>query len=368
MQRTSNKLLLSLILGLTFLVAACATAPYTGRRQVMMVSDKSEAATADKTFEELLSHNPTSPDPALNGLVKKVGDRLAMAANRSDYHWEFLVLENHQEANLFCMPGGKVAVFTGIFKFTRDEGGLATVLAHEMAHALAHHTAERQSQARLAQMGGLGVGLGMGGVGGVAGQAVAEGYSMGIRYGIFKPYSQTQEMEADKIGLILMAQAGYEPGLALDFWRRMMTDEDVKLRPPEFLTTHPRNDRRMQAMVDYLPEARTHYIPVVAQPPKPKPAPPPEVTQPAPVQPEPLQTPAPPPAVAPATTVPPAAALPASVQPEPPQTSAPPVASPPVAAAPAPEAAPATRPAPISEPETKPMDSQSQPASTPPRQ
>ncbi len=333
-----RRFLLSLALGLTFLVAACATAPYTGRRQVMMVSEKSEAATADKTFEELLSHNPTSPDPALNGLVKKVGGRLAMAANRSDYHWEFLLLENNQEANLFCMPGGKVAVFSGIFKFTRDEGGLATVLAHEMAHALAHHTAERQSQARLAQMGGLGVGMGVGGVGGVAGQAVAEGYSMGIRYGIFKPYSQTQEMEADKIGLILMAQAGYEPGLALDFWRRMMTDEDVKLRPPQFFSTHPRDHSRMQAMVDFLPEARTHYIPVVARPPKPKPAPPPEVTPPAPVQPEPLQTPAPPAAV------------------------------PPAAAAPAPEAASATQPAPVPEPEPKPMDSQSQPASTPPLQ
>ena len=329
-----------LALGLTFLVAACATAPYTGRRQVMMVSDKSELSTGNQTFDELLSHYRTSPDPALNDLVKRVGGRLARAANRTEYHWEFLVLENDPEANAFCVPGGKVAIFTGIFKFTRDEGGLATVLAHEMAHSLAHHTAERQSQARLASMGGLGVGLGLGGVGGVAGQAVAEGYSLGIRLGILSPYSRTQEMEADKIGLILMAQAGYEPGLALDFWRRMMTDEDVKLRPPEFLTTHPRDDRCMQAMVDYLPEARKHYIPVVARPSKP--ALPPEVAPPAPIQP------------APPAAVPPAAA-------EPPAAPAPPAPK-------APEAAPVPQPAPTPapdldsaphDPELKPKDNPS---------
>ncbi len=335
-----RRTILFLGLGVSFLVAACATAPYTGRRQVMMVSEKSEAATADKTFDELLSHNSTCPDPALNDLTKRVGSRLARAANRSDYHWEFLVLENDREANLFCVPGGKVGIFTGIFKFTRDEGGLATVLAHEMAHSLARHTAERQSQARLAQMGGIGVGMGVGGVGGVAGQAVAEGYSMGIRHGIFKPYSQTQEMEADKIGLILMAKAGYDPALALDFWRRMMTDEDVKLQPPEFLTTHPRNDRRMQAMVDYLPQAEERYIPVFAAPP-------------AATQPEPAAAPAPP------------AAVQSGPQPKP----APPAANSLSAAeSPAgaePPAATATKAAPATEPEPKPMDNQSPPATTP---
>ncbi len=330
MHRKSTKWRLVLALGLILLAAACATAPYTGRHQVMMVSKKSEAATANQTFEELLSQNKTCSDPALNDLAQRVGGRLTRAANRPDYHWEFLVLDN-QEANLFCLPGGKVAIYRGIFKFTRDEGGLATVLSHEMAHALARHTAERQSQANLAQMGGIGVGMGVGGVGGVAGQAVAEGYSLGIRYGIFKPYSQTQEMEADKIGLILMAQAGYDPALALDFWRRMMTDEDVKLMPPEFMSTHPRDDRRMQAMVDYLPEARKHYIPVVARPQKPKPAPPPEVTPPAGAQPEPAAAAAPP------------GALQAESQPTP--------------------APPAAQPAPA-EPEPQPVDNQSLPSPT----
>jgi predicted Zn-dependent protease len=185
-----RRLLLSLALGLTFLVAACATAPFTGRRQVLMVPESSEIATGAKTFEELQSRYPRSGDPAINAMAFKVGSRIAAAANRPDYHWEFVVLVNDREANAFCLPGGKVGIFTGLLKVTKDEAGLATVLAHEAAHALARHAGERQSQAMLAQMGGLGLGLGVGGMGGMAGQAIGEGYSMGIRYGILLPYSQ----------------------------------------------------------------------------------------------------------------------------------------------------------------------------------
>ena len=332
MQRTSSKLLLSLVLGLTFLVAACATAPYTGRRQVLMVPESDEIATANRAFNELQSRFPRCGDPAINDMVFRVGSRIAAAANRSDYHWEFVVLVNDKEANAFCLPGGKVGIFTGILGYTRDEAGLATVLSHEAAHALARHAGERQSQAMLAQMGGLGVGLGLGGVGGVAGQAIGEGYSLGIKYGLLMPYSRAQELEADKIGLILMAKAGYDPALALDFWRRMMTDEGVKLRPPEFLSTHPRDDRRMQAMVDFLPQAEEYYIPRFAAPP---PAAPSAVMPPAP--PAPVQ-PAPPPAPAPA----------------PPEAQAP-------EAAPAPKSAPAPDPD-FDDLQLKPMDTRSQPA------
>lgn len=308
MHSRSCRFTLSLALGLTLLVAACATAPYTGRRQVLMVPESNEIATGSKTFEELQSRYPRCGDPAINDMVFRVGSRIAAAANRPDYHWEFVVLVNDREANAFCLPGGKVGIFTGLLKVTRDEAGLATVLSHEAAHALARHAGERQSQAMLAQMGGLGLGLGVGGMGGMAGQAIGEGYSMGIRYGILLPYSRAQELEADKIGMILMAKAGYDPALAMDFWRRMMTDEDVRLRPPQFLSTHPRDHSRMQAMVDFLPEAEKHYLPVVAAPPPP-PAPP-EMMPPAPVPPAaPLPTPAPAP---PAEKAPEAAPAPKS--------------------------------------------------------
>lgn len=322
------KIIVGLALGLALLVAACATAPYTGRRQVILESEKSEISTATQTYDKLRARNETCQDPVVNELVTRVGRRLAAAADRPDYHWEFVVLENPQETRAFCFPGGQTGIFTGALKYTRDEAGLATVLAHEMGHALARHAGERQSQATLAHMGGLGLGMAVGGVGGLAGQAIGEGYSLGIEHGILPTYSWAQELEADKIGLILMAKAGYDPALALDFWRRMMTDEYVKLRPPQFLKGHPRDDPHMQALVDFLPEAEKHYVPVAKAP-----AAPSETLAPAP---------------------------PAPGQPAPPSAPAAPepslAASPPPPALPAPEAGPPAQPAPAPAQELKPMD------------
>jgi len=350
MRPRSGPIILALGLGLTLLTAACATAPYTGRRQLLLVSEGREISMGLQTFQGLKRQYPLCGDPAINDLVFRAGSRIAAAANRPDYRWEFAVLINDKEANAFCLPGGKVGIFTGLLKYTRDEAGLATVISHEAAHALARHAGERRSQSMLTQVGGLGLGLGLGGVNPAAGQAVMQGYGLGTQLGILLPYSRSHELEADKIGLILMAKAGYDPALALDFWRRMMTDEDVKLRPPEFMSTHPRDDRRMQAMVDFLPEAEEHYIPVVATPPPP-PAPPapPGVMEPAPpppVQPAPPQIPAPP--APPLPT--PAPAPPAEKAPE---------------AAPAPKSAPKPDSAP-DDLELKPMDNRSPAPSAPP--
>jgi predicted Zn-dependent protease len=296
-------------------------------------SEKSELSTAAQTYEELRARNETCQDPVVNELVTRVGRRLAAAADRPDYHWAFVVLENPQETRAFCFPGGQAGIFTGALKYTRDEAGLATVLAHEMGHALARHTGERQSQAKLAHMGGLGLGMAVGGVGGLAGQAIGEGYSLGIEHGILPTYSWAQELEADKIGLILMAKAGYDPALALDFWRRMMTDDYVKLSPPQFLKGHPRNDSHMKALVAFLPEAKKHYVPVAKTPAAPA------------VPSEPL-APAPP---APGQPAPPSA----PAAPEPSLVPSPPPPPPPV-----PEAGPPAQPAPAPKPELKPMDTE----------
>jgi metalloendopeptidase OMA1, mitochondrial len=366
-----SRSMLAAALGLTLLSAACATAPYTGRRQIMMESKKTEISKGNKAFDELLSHYRTSPDPATNALLNRVGGRLAAAANRPDIHWEFLILQSDQETRAFCFPEGQTGIFTGVLRYTRNETGLATVMAHEMAHVLAHHKAERRSQAELAHLGGLGLGMG---VGSIAGEAVAEGYSLGIRHGILPAYTWDQELEADKIGLILMAKAGYDPAKALDFWRRMMTDEDVKLRPPQFMTAHPRDDRHMQVLVNFLPQAEGYYHPVATTPPTL--AAPPKTSVPAPPvpgQPVPSSTQAvPKPAVAPAPPLPPAASestpapsspaapKPAPV-PAPPAVSEPP--STPAAVAPAPvpapqgpaPAVPETAPAPVPALESAPV-------------
>jgi len=261
-----GNLILGLGLGLTFLAAACASVPYTGRRQLLLVSEGGEIATASRAFEELKRRYPVCQDPVVIDLVNRVGSRIAAAINRPDYHWEFVALENPQEANAFCLSGGKVGIFTGILKYTQDEAGLATVISHEAAHVLARHAGERQSQMMLAQLGSLGLSLGLGGVSPLAGQAIAQGYGLGTHYGILLPYSRAQELEADQIGMILMAKAGYDPALALDFWRRMMADRENQAEPPQFLSSHPRDRKRLRAMAEFLPRAEDFYLPATLAP------------------------------------------------------------------------------------------------------
>jgi predicted Zn-dependent protease len=250
-------MLLSLVLGLALLVVACASAPYTGRHQLLLTSEGSETNMGYQAFGQIKHQYRVSHDPVINAEVTRVGQRIAAAARRPDYRWEFVVFDG-KEANAFCLPGGKVGIFTGILKYTRDDAGLATVISHEVAHALARHAGERMSQGMLAQVGGLGLGAALGG--GAAGQAIMAGYSLGTQYGILLPYSRTQEYEADHIGLILMAKAGYDPAQALAFWRRMMT-KDKNVNMPQFMSTHPSDASRLHELEAFLPEARKYYVP-----------------------------------------------------------------------------------------------------------
>ena len=243
----SKTAILSLGLGLTLLVAACASAPYTGRRQLLFSSEGSETRMGYQAFDQIKRQYKLSRDPEANALVTKVGRRVADAAQRPDYRWEFLVFEG-KEANAFCLPGGKVGIFTGILKYTQDEAGMATVISHEVAHALARHAGERLSQSMLAQAGGLGLGVALGGMGSAAGSAIMQGYSLGTQLGILLPYSRTQESEADHVGLILMAKAGYDPAQALEFWKRMMTKDKKGVKLPEFMSTHPNDASRLKEL------------------------------------------------------------------------------------------------------------------------
>jgi predicted Zn-dependent protease len=269
MSRTS---ILSLVLGLILLMAGCASAPYTGRRQLLFGSEGSETKMGYQAFEQIKRQYQLSQDPDANALMATVGRRIADAAQRPDYRWEFVVLEG-KEANAFCLPGGKVGIFTGILKYTQDEAGMATVISHEVAHALARHAGERLSQSRLAQVGGIGLGAALGGVGSLAGAAIMQGYGLGTQLGILLPYSRTQESEADHVGLILMAKAGYDPAQALEFWQRMMTDEKgAKL--PQFMSSHPNDANRLKEIEAFLPEAWKYYVPApeAQSPPPPDPA------------------------------------------------------------------------------------------------
>jgi len=238
-------------------VSACTTAPYTGRRQIMLTSASEENSLGYNSFSEIRKKYPVSRDARLNALVHRVGERVAAAADRPDYRWEFVLFED-KSANAFCLPGGKVGIFTGILKYTRDEGGLATVVSHEVAHALLRHAGERLSQSMLAQVGAVGLSAGMSGANPYMAQAVQQAYGLGTTVGVLLPYSRTQEYEADRVGLILMAKAGYDPEAAVGFWQRMMAGGKGK-GGPEFLSTHPTDGKRIAEIQKFVPGIKDQY-------------------------------------------------------------------------------------------------------------
>lgn len=250
------------VLGATFLgfVAACSAAPYTKRSQLMLVSEGEEMALGARAYREVLSEAKIERDAKVNEIVRRIGGRIAAAADRPDYEWEFTVIDEDQ-VNAFALPGGKVAVYTGMFPVAQTESGLATVIGHEVAHALARHGSERMSQ----QMGvqllgtGLAVALGASGQSGVTRDVALQAFGLGAQVGVLLPFSREQESEADHIGLILMAKAGYDPAEAIGFWQRM--DETSGAGAPlEFLSTHPGHGKRSKQIGEWLPEARPYYV------------------------------------------------------------------------------------------------------------
>ncbi len=252
---------IGLVLSLFFLLMACATAPYTGRSQLMLVSPQEEIALGNQASKEILQKEPLSHDPYYNDLVRRVGMRIARAANRPDFQWEFYVIDKPKVANAFCLPGGKIFVYTGIFKYAETEAELATVIAHEVGHALARHGAERMSMSLLAKMGEQAALMALNIQTPEAAQAFDAAYGIAANLGVLLPYSRTQEYEADHIGLILMALAGYDPHAALSFWGKMA--QESKDKPAlEFLSTHPLDKNRIARIKALIPEAMKYYRPV----------------------------------------------------------------------------------------------------------
>jgi metalloendopeptidase OMA1, mitochondrial len=242
------------------LLIGCATAPYTGRRQVILVSEGQEAALGDAAYKHILRDSVVSHNGDAEQIVRKVGERIARAANEPAYHWQFSVINDPEMINAFALPDGKVAVYTGIFGPARDEAGLAVVLGHEVAHVLARHPAERMSQDLLLQVVGAGLGVALSKNPAVANQ-VLQVYGIGTGVGVALPFSRSQETEADRIGLILMAKAGYDPRVALDVWQRMQKKEGGRDAPPEFLSTHPGYETRIEQLHSFLNEALRYYQP-----------------------------------------------------------------------------------------------------------
>lgn len=262
-----RKMSFGLLAGI-FFVAGCATVPITGRRQLSLIPASTLLSVSVQSYDQLLKESKLSSDAQNTALVRAVGRNIGAAAEQflrdnglegeiKNYQWDFNLIEDPKTVNAFCMPGGKVAVYTGILPLTQDANGLAVVVGHEVAHAIANHGNERMSQMLLVQLGGMTLEQALSEKPQQTQQLWMAAYGLGANVGILLPYSRGNELEADHIGLVLMARAGYDPGTAIPFWERMNAAGGAA--PPEFLSTHPAPATRINDMKKYLPEAMKYY-------------------------------------------------------------------------------------------------------------
>lgn len=245
--------------------SGCTTVPVTGRHELNLISADQETQLGLSSFEQLKQGTPVESDRVANDQVERVARRIAAVASKDlpNAKWEFVVFKS-TEANAFCLPGGKVGVYTGILPITQDDAGLATVLGHEIGHAVAHHGASRMSQTMISQ-----------GLGNWAGSEISASqyaqyqsafmglYNIGSQVVVELPYSREQESEADHIGLIYMARAGYDPKAAVAFWQRFAAYNQQQGGKDTFFSkftrTHPLDATRIKDLQNWLPQAQTEF-------------------------------------------------------------------------------------------------------------
>jgi predicted Zn-dependent protease len=266
-----NRILRMSILCLFILVfAGCSDVALTGRKQLHLVPASTVQAMAMTDYKQFLSENKLSTDAAMTARVRTVGGRIQKAVesyfasqNMSDrlagYQWEFNLVEN-KEVNAWCMPGGKVVVYTGLLTVATTEPDLAVVMGHEIAHAIADHGGERLSQGLIVQLGGMGLDYAVKNKPDTTKQLFTQAYAAGSNVGVLLPYSRLHEKEADHLGLIFMAMAGYDPQTAVSFWQKMSA-ANKGAKPFELLSTHPADATRINNIQAELPEAQKYYKP-----------------------------------------------------------------------------------------------------------
>jgi predicted Zn-dependent protease len=254
-----------LFLTVVIVLSGCSTVPIIGRKQPPMPPESYMASQSALSYSQVLAESKVSSDKRASDRLNRVGDRISGAVEKfvldndmgdrvRDFHWEFNLIEE-DVPNAWCMPGGKVAFYTGILPFTQDETGMAVVMGHEVAHAVARHGSERLTY-QIGQQG-LGALLSWGTQESKYQEAYMQLYGIGSQVGFILPYSRTHESEADRLGLIFMAMAGYDPGAAIGFWQRMAAGNSGA--PPEFMSTHPADETRIRQLRAYMPEAMEYY-------------------------------------------------------------------------------------------------------------
>ena len=254
---------------LLVVLAGCATVPVTGRKQLSLIPDSQMNSMSFQQYQQVLQESTLSSDPVATAQIKRVGARIQDAVERyfqqagqphqlDGYAWEFNLIESDQ-VNAWCMPGGKVAFYTGILPVCKDDTGIAVVMGHEVAHAIARHGGERMSQQMAVQLGGMALSEAVKNKPEQTQAIYMSAFAVGAQYGALLPYSRTHESEADHLGLIFMAMAGYDPREAPKFWERMGAGGGQA--PPEFMSTHPSDATRIRQLNDWLPEAMKYYQP-----------------------------------------------------------------------------------------------------------
>jgi predicted Zn-dependent protease len=249
-------------------LTSCSTVPITGRSQLNLIPGNSMLSMSLQQYDSFLKEHKLSTNKEQTDMVKRTGARIqdavehyfkdkGMGSRLADYKWEFNLVEDKQ-VNAWCMPGGKVVVYTGILPVTQGETGLAVVLGHEISHAIAEHGNERMSQGLLAQFGGVALAEALSSQPAATQQLWMSVYGVGAQYGAILPYGRMQEGEADRLGLIFMAMAGYDPNEAISFWQRMSAQKGGQA-PPEFLSTHPSDAARIEKIKQLIPEAMKYY-------------------------------------------------------------------------------------------------------------
>ena len=262
-----KKLFLIIAIISAYLLTGCGSVPVTGRKQMLLYSDNEVLALSLQQYSEFMETAPLSTDKAKTALVQKVGRNIANAVElylsengmsdmNSEFAWEFNLVKSSEE-NAFCMPGGKIVVYEGILPYTKDETGLAVVLGHEVAHAVAKHANERMSREMVTKYGKNAFDIALSTSSSDVRKVGSAAFGLGAQYGILLPYSRKQELEADKLGLIFMSMAGYDPNQAAVFWQRMASESGGSV--PEFESTHPSDQTRVKKINEALPEAMKYY-------------------------------------------------------------------------------------------------------------
>jgi predicted Zn-dependent protease len=255
------------ILPLVVLVS-CQTVPITGRGQLSLIPAETILPMSFNQYKDFLSKHKVVEQGEQVYMVKRVGTRVQHAVEKyfsehglssrlKEYQWEFHLVED-KEVNAWCMPGGKVVVYTGIMPVAQDDNGLAVVMGHEIAHAVASHGDERMSQGLLVEMGGAALEVALSQNPKQTNSLFLAAYGIGAQVGVMLPYSRLHESEADHLGLIFMAMAGYDPHHAVAFWKKMAGAKQGAA-PPEFLSTHPADAKRIANIEKLIPEAMGYY-------------------------------------------------------------------------------------------------------------